>query len=413
MKKLLLIYLISLFSTTANAQNKMVPENRSGNSNPVQNGNNDCVEGDCQNGFGIKMIGDKIFNGFFENGKENGPGMLFNKDYYFLSNWKNGRNKGFGILVEGEDYAHGFFEDYKLNERGLKKTNGVTEYGRFYDGKVFPYPYKLYKNGTEKGCTVGNCNTLYGKFVYENGTNFTGFFLNGSPEQGVYGDLSKNYYEGYFNVAGQPHGIGRVDFADGSRYFGEFVNGKREGKGYYFVKDAKSKTFWGIWKSDQLIKDFSVVKENQPNFLPTPKGPGIASYIDRVEKSNEVIATKETSKKVESKSNSDYRYSDLGFGDPYDYLNNKNNTKDIAKIYPGYNGSNKDFLVAEILKAARKFVTPELQNSMLLKKIEELYGINKRVSYEVFIQLPTSSVMQLENYVSSEILKYYRAESKK
>ncbi len=119
---------------------------------------------------------------------------------------------------------------------------------------------------------------------------------------------------------------------------------------------------------------------------------------------------KESSKKVESKPNVDA----LGFPDVSGNFLKGNNSKDaIAKIYPGYNGKNYEFVANEILKEANESFSEEMQNFTAWKKLKDLYAIDKKVSYEVYISMPVSWVMRLDTVLSAEMLNYYRAESKK
>lgn len=56
-----------------------------------------------------------------------------------------------------------------------------------------------------------------------------------------------------------PNGTGEVNYADGSRYVGEFLNGKRHGKGMHIDKDC---VFEGEFYNGKIEGFCSFEKEN-------------------------------------------------------------------------------------------------------------------------------------------------------
>ena len=61
-------------------------------------------------------------------------------------------------------------------------------------------------------------------------------------------------YDGDF-VAGLPHGKGTYTWANGNVFNGEFLNGKKEGKGILVIKreNLKDSTVEGYWENDRYI----------------------------------------------------------------------------------------------------------------------------------------------------------------
>lgn len=57
--------------------------------------------------------------------------------------------------------------------------------------------------------------------------------------------LSKGQYEG-----GKKHGEGKLTFADGSYYKGDFVENEITGYGEYYWRDGKS--YKGQWKNSKM-----------------------------------------------------------------------------------------------------------------------------------------------------------------
>ena len=61
-------------------------------------------------------------------------------------------------------------------------------------------------------------------------------------------NLAKATYEGENNDRNQYHGDGKLQYADGSIYKGEFVNGEKHGSGSF--KNAYGMFYEGEWKND-------------------------------------------------------------------------------------------------------------------------------------------------------------------
>ncbi|MEE0928223.1 MAG: hypothetical protein UIG59_03440, partial [Acutalibacteraceae bacterium] len=90
------------------------------------------------------------------------------------------------------------------------------------------------------------------KYIYKNGDTFLGIFKNGIAFEGEgrVDFTSGNSYNGTFSNA-QPHGHGKYTYAKDSRldyYEGDFVDGKRSGKGKLFYKSGT--IYDGEWKDN-------------------------------------------------------------------------------------------------------------------------------------------------------------------
>ena len=57
------------------------------------------------------------------------------------------------------------------------------------------------------------------------------------------------YYEGELDENGKAHGSGKMKYADGSEYAGQFVDGKRHSQG--MIKFANKKVYEGEWMDDR------------------------------------------------------------------------------------------------------------------------------------------------------------------
>lgn len=373
-----------------------------------------CKSGDCINGVGSKKIGDYTYIGFFVFGKTDGPGILMKNDYQLISTWKNGENIGYGFLIETGNNSQGYFKNNILNGRGLMGTKGNFRYGIFSNGKSVE-EYKFINNKTEKGCIIGNCEDYYGRYLFEDGSKFTGFFKNNNPESGIFSTKDGNQYSGEFNAEGKKNGIGKQVFANGDMYFGSFKNGKRNGKGMIISKQTKATIeIWGEWIDDVLVKKLSSTSEKIPPFSPTPPGPG-KMQNSVVEKTSTTHKSQTNSTAPpEKKPSAAYSFSDLGFGDAAPDSNTLNNTGAISRIYPGYPSSDKKFISKKISAEAAKKNSDEAQSKFVAEKIQELYFLNKMVAYETWSSLkPDKLVVESQKFLTAEQRTFFKKEAKK
>lgn len=148
-------------------------------------GQEKCVQGDCEAGFGISENSDKsiITTGFFYEGKLNGAGFKKEKNgHYMFSNFKNGIPTGNSVYYIGEgSRQHGIFE------KGLKEGIHIL-----IDDAIFTESIQIaYKNDKEisrkkftfdtskanQGCQ-GDCENGYGVKTDPAGNIIIGFFEN-------------------------------------------------------------------------------------------------------------------------------------------------------------------------------------------------------------------------------------------
>lgn len=228
----------------------------SGNNSPVSNNTNrktGCVSGDCQNGWGMYEYGTGYYEGFWANGKKNGYGLYkWDGIGKYIGSWVNDVMEGYGVYIaENEDNVIGEYKNGQLNGLGITVTNGKWDQGTFTNGNLATR-YPFVSNNTQSGCTIGDCQNKYGRFIWDNGDSFTGFFKNGKMYMGTYAFSSGDKYSGMFNQNNQFDGMGRFFFANDAYYGGAWQNGQYQGKGYYHDKDLKQQI--GEWSNGKLVK---------------------------------------------------------------------------------------------------------------------------------------------------------------
>jgi hypothetical protein len=212
-----------------------------------------CVNGDCKNGWGKYKYKNGYYEGFWENGERADYGMyVWEGIGKYIGNWEADVQTGFGLYLpnNGDQYI-GEYKDGKMNGIGYTAEGGTWTYGVFTNGEVTSQ-YHFYSNGVEIGCVSGDCENKYGRYVFESGGAFTGFFESGHFVFGDYKFPNGDKYTGEFNDDNQFDGIGRFFFKSGSYYGGEWKNGERTGLGYFL--DISKEEFIGEWLNGELVE---------------------------------------------------------------------------------------------------------------------------------------------------------------
>ena len=78
-------------------------------------------------------------------------------------------------------------------------------------------------------CVEGDCTNGQGTFTYANGTKYAGEWKDGKP-----------------------HGQGTGTFSNGDKYVGEHKDGKGHGQGTYTYADGTVEK--GIWENGELVE---------------------------------------------------------------------------------------------------------------------------------------------------------------
>lgn len=105
------------------------------------NSDNNCLNGDCLNGLGIKKYDEATYIGYFKNGKKEDFGVLmYNDGRYFYGAFKGDEIEGYGYLkdkhmVLRSPFQLGYFKNGKLHGRGIKvKADDKVEEGLWHNG---------------------------------------------------------------------------------------------------------------------------------------------------------------------------------------------------------------------------------------------------------------------------------------
>lgn len=172
-----------------------------------------CIKGDCYTGFGVMSFDDgTIYAGGFFEGKFHDFGIINGQnESSYEGMWKLGKKHGSGKLIypDGSIYTGNFINDKKDGNGNFVWPDKTMIYGKFRKGEPEGLAKVILPNGIQ----------LEG--IYKNGLIFDG--------KGIY------------------------IYDDGSRYIGEWEDGKRNGKGI-LLDNLGSTIKSGNWKDNEFLE---------------------------------------------------------------------------------------------------------------------------------------------------------------
>jgi len=287
-----------------------------------------CVRGNCANGFGTYVFASKArYTGEFQNSRMHGKGIFFYANgAKYLGTWKQGLRQGEGKLVfpNGNQYTGSFVNDKIQGIGTMEYANGNRYTGEWSaelpngKGSLYLKNGERYEGNFTKGMIEGQ-----GRYFYADGAQYSGAWKNGKRHgYGEYTDPKGKTLSGEWDTdapvrvldEAEPiatekisdpvttihkpdptkeeipncnkifckSGKGSLDYADGSRYVGEFVNGEPKGQGIcYYVNGDRYEGGWeahaphgegtmyfksglvygAIWKHGEAVKQLHSKKE--------------------------------------------------------------------------------------------------------------------------------------------------------
>ncbi|MCY6485878.1 hypothetical protein OW763_16325 [Clostridium aestuarii] len=280
------------------------------------------VKDALSNGYGMNLYTDGVFYaGNWKENKRNGDGVIINRDgKIYKVTFVNGVAKGGTLLnnssIKRLTFNNGwiYYGEVNSNNRPngkgiMKNENGTVYAGDFVNGYISGYGHYIFPNGCQylgefynnkfegKGMMLFDKDTIYygywrnnvkqgqGNIISSNGIVYHDTWNNGkSSGKGDYIPLFDTYikqiavsgiiktiryengfvYKGLVNQQGKPNGRGRLTFADGFEYEGDFKNGIMDGYGK--MTFASGYIYEGEWKNN---------KRNGKGKLISPEGKSI------------------------------------------------------------------------------------------------------------------------------------------
>lgn len=217
-----------------------------------------CLQGDCENGFGLWEEDGTKFYSFFENGKPTHMALHQLAGMYITYQIKEGQRSG----IEIKYHPNGLFVINEL-ENGMKNGYSLTGNFRKLTADLFKYendeklPYNFHSDFKAKKKSVrggarctGNCKDGLGIRVMEE-TYYLGVFekRKASPiGVDMWFDSEYRYLGGSHDFKRAPFGLFRYE--NGTIWIGEIKKGKGNGYGITIYTDGTIKA--ALWKRDKV-----------------------------------------------------------------------------------------------------------------------------------------------------------------
>ena len=182
---------------------------------------------------GTLSLPEGLYEGEIKNGKPHGNGKMYyksdneNNRVSYEGEWENGVISGTGTMIwkNGGKYIGGWINGKKSGSATYTLPNKTVMEGTFQEGKANG-PITLNLPNGDKYIGFAKNDSLMrgnGTYVYEDGRKYVGDFVWDAEE--AWGSFS---------------GYGVLYFADGkARYEGEFYEGKQHGKGTIYYSQGK------------------------------------------------------------------------------------------------------------------------------------------------------------------------------
>ncbi len=248
------VYIDYDFATNASTSTTTTNSVANTPSSPVAPVASSKCQGNCVDGYGKYTYDNGYYTGFWKNGQKNGFGSYtWNYGDSFYGNWVNDKMDGYGFTnFKGGSTHSGLYLNSKYNGNGfyVNKVTGKSEIN-YYENGTFIRTVPFNPTGQTQGCVNGDCSNSFGKYVFSNGDMFIGNFQYSKMKSGSYIFKNGDIYTGNFNANNQFENYGLYVFkAQGDLYYGNWVNGKRNGRGYG-ITNKKEEV--GEWKDNVLI----------------------------------------------------------------------------------------------------------------------------------------------------------------
>lgn len=235
-----------------------------------------CISGDCKNGVGtfVYPSGAK-YTGHFKDGEIHGIGVCYYTDgSKYQGEWVHRYPEGRGTKT---------YSDGTVRTGLWKRGKPVDENGKLLEEYIARKKDESQDDGTniQSGCLSGDCKSGQGIFAYPDGSKYEGQFLNGKFHgQGVFYFANGDKYEGQFSE-NYPDGQGtRIYAADNHQESGEWRQGEFVGSS--LIESGKAGCIQGDCADG---KGTYIYKEGSAKYVgdfknDLPHGYGICTYAN-------------------------------------------------------------------------------------------------------------------------------------
>ena len=208
-----------------------------------------------KNGFGKEVTGENTcYEGHWKNDKKSGHGLFTNKNGdLYMGNWNNGCRDGVGKeqLVNGDVYEGTYIKGWRDGHFKVHLENRGTYEGQFKYNKYDGTGKETFANGDRfEGEFQNGLRNGIGKLICKDGERYEGEWERGLKHgYGKQHYLNGSFYEGCWKN-GMRKGNGTMKFSDGSYYQGSWKKDHRDGMG--IEGNDPGDTYEGEWRAGKL-----------------------------------------------------------------------------------------------------------------------------------------------------------------
>ena len=176
-------------------------------------------------------LGDNYVGEFKDNNRNGQGNLYFGNGKRYFGEWKDDKRNGQGTMTfpNGDKYV-GEFKDDKFNGQGTVYSDGsIINQGIWADDKfVRSAPVQQATVPVCQGSDASRWSYCFGTYTYADGSKYIGEWKDGKKNgEGTFNFASGDKYVGGFKDE-KSHGQGTYTFANGAKYVGEFEDDKRK-----------------------------------------------------------------------------------------------------------------------------------------------------------------------------------------
>jgi hypothetical protein len=157
------------------------------------------------------------------------------------------------------------------NQLTFKKSTGSEKHGEIIittpkvEESKFRYKKNLLNEDTKTGCIQGDCQNGQGTYIESDGSKYVGQFKNGKYNgQGTMTYPSGIKYVGEWKD-GKENGQGTETYSSGGKYVGEWKDGDYNGQGTYTYSDGEN--YVGEWKDNKRNGQGTLTYSDGENYV--------------------------------------------------------------------------------------------------------------------------------------------------